>query len=240
MSRVALVTGGTRGIGEALSVALKNRGVQVIASYGQNQEAAEAFTRYTGIPAIKFDAADYDQTHDTVEMLERDYGAIDILINNAGITRDKPLHKMPREHWQAVMDTNLSACYNTCHAVLGGMRERRFGRIINISSINGIAGQFGQTNYAATKAGMIGFTKSLAQETAALGITANVIAPGYVDTEMVRAVDPAILEKIVQRIPVGRLGTPEDIARAVLFLADDSASFITGSTLSVNGGQYMQ
>lgn len=240
MTRVALVTGGTRGIGEALSIALKNNDVQVIASYGQNQEAAEAFSERTGIPAIKFDAADYDQVHTTIDMLERDYGGIDILVNNAGITRDKPLHKMPREYWQAVVDTNLSACYNTCHAVLGGMRERKFGRIINISSINGLAGQFGQSNYAATKAGMIGFTKSLAQETAALGITVNVIAPGYVDTEMVRAVDPAILEKIVQRIPVGRLGTPEDIARTMLFLADDNASFITGSTLSVNGGQYMQ
>lgn len=239
MGRVALVTGGTRGIGESISIKLKLKGYQVIANYAGNEQKAQRFTEKTGIPAYKFDVADYDQVTEGIKQIEADFGPIDVVINNAGITRDGVLAKMTCENWDAVINTNLKSCYNTAHSVIPGMRDRGFGRIVNISSINGQAGQYGQVNYTAAKAGVLGFTKALAMETAKYGITVNAVAPGYVDTEMVRAVPPAVLEKIVAKIPVGRLGKTEDIARAVLFLVDDDASFITGSTLSVNGGQFM-
>ncbi len=239
MGRVALVTGGTRGIGETISIKLKLKGYQVIANYAGNDQRAQRFTEKTGIPAYKFDVADYDQVTEGIKQIEADFGPIDVVINNAGITRDGVLAKMTCENWDAVINTNLKSCYNTAHSVIPGMRERGFGRIVNISSINGQAGQYGQVNYTAAKAGVLGFTKALAMETAKYGITVNAVAPGYVDTEMVRAVPPAVLEKIIAKIPVGRLGKTEDIARAVLFLVDDDASFITGSTLSVNGGQFM-
>jgi acetoacetyl-CoA reductase len=239
MARTALVTGGTRGIGEAISVALKTAGYQVAANYGGNDQAAKAFSERTGIPAYKFDVSDFDAVSDGTARIAEDVGPIDILVNNAGITRDTTLHKMRPEQWQQVIDTNLGSCFNCARAVIDGMRERGFGRIVNIGSINGQAGQYGQVNYAAAKSGIHGFTKALAQEGAAKGITVNAVAPGYVDTEMVRAVPAPVLEKIISRIPVGRLGKPEDIARAVLFLVQDEAGFITGTTLSVNGGQHM-
>jgi len=240
MTHTALVTGGSRGIGRAISIALKEAGHDVIASYGGNDDAAKAFTDETGIPAVKFDAGDYQSCEKAVEELEKDHDTIDILINNAGITRDRPVHKMSVEEWEAVMRTNLESVFNLTHIVFPGMRERGYGRIINISSLNGQKGQFGQSNYSAAKAGMIGFSKSIALEGAAKGITCNVIAPGYVATEMVKAVPEDVLNKhILPHIPVGRLGEPEEIARCVVFLADEQAGFITGSTLSVNGGQYM-
>lgn len=237
--RLALVTGGTRGIGEAISIGLKEQGYRVLASFQRNQQVAEEFSERTGIPVFKFDASDFDATEQSIRTIEADMGPVDVLVNNAGITRDGVLHKMTPQNWQEVIETNLSSCFYTCHAVIAGMRERRFGRIVNISSINGLEGQFGQTNYAAAKAGMCGFTKSLAKESARYGITVNSVAPGYVDTDMVRAIAPEVLQKIIEKIPVGRLAKPEDVARCVNFLVADDADFITGTTLSVNGGQYM-
>lgn len=239
MGRVALVTGGTRGIGEAISVALKDAGYQPIANYGGNDEAARAFTTRTGIPAVKFDVSDYEACQMAINGIEAEHGPVDVLVNNAGITRDGTMHRMDFEQWNQVIQTNLSSCFNTSKAVIDGMRARGFGRIVNIGSVNGQAGQYGQVNYAAAKSGIHGFTKALAQEGAAKGVTVNAIAPGYVETDMVRAVPENVLEKIVRTIPVGRLGQPEDIARSVLFLAADEAGFVTGSTLSINGGQHM-
>ena len=239
MGRVALVTGGTRGIGEAICVALKDAGYQPIANYGGNDEAARAFTTRTGIPAVKFDVSDYEACQMAINGIEAEHGPVDVLVNNAGITRDGTMHRMDFEQWNQVIQTNLSSCFNTSKAVIDGMRARGFGRIVNIGSVNGQAGQYGQVNYAAAKSGIHGFTKALAQEGAAKGVTVNAIAPGYVETDMVRAVPENVLEKIVRTIPVGRLGQPEDIARSVLFLAADEAGFVTGSTLSINGGQHM-
>ena len=239
MSHTAIVTGGTRGIGAAISVALSEDGHKVAATYAGNDEAAEAFKTQTGISVYRFDVADFDQCADSVSRIETDLGPVGILINNAGITRDGTLHRMDFEQWNAVLQTNLSSCYNMCRNVIDGMRDRGFGRIVNIGSVNGQAGQYGQVNYAAAKSGIHGFTKALALEGAAKGITVNAIAPGYVDTDMVRAVPEKVLEKIIATIPVGRLGYASDIARAVMFLVADDATFITGSTLSINGGQHM-
>jgi acetoacetyl-CoA reductase len=239
MARVAVVTGGTRGIGAAISTALKDKGYKVAANYGGNDAVAAEFTKATGIKAYKWDVSDFAQCQAGIKQVEADLGPVDVLVNNAGITRDGTLHKMNFEQWNAVIQTNLSSCFNMCRAVIEGMRARKFGRIVNIGSINGQAGQYGQVNYAAAKSGIHGFTKALAQEGAAVGITVNAVAPGYVDTEMVRAVPPNVLEKIVSRIPVGRLGKASEIARTVLFLVDDEGGFITGSTVSVNGGQHM-
>ena len=239
MARVALVTGGTRGIGEAISVALDGAGCRVAANYGGNDERARAFTARTGIPAYRFDVGDYRAVQDGIAGIEAELGPIDILVNNAGITRDGTLHRMEHESWADVIRTNLSSCFNCSRAVIEGMRERGFGRIVNIGSINGQGGQYGQVNYAAAKSGIHGFTKALAQEGASQGITVNAIAPGYVDTDMVRAVPERVLQRIVERIPVGRLGQASDIARGVVFLTADDADFITGSTLSINGGQHM-
>ena len=239
MARVALVTGGTRGIGEAISIGLKGAGREVVANYAGNEHAARDFHERTGIPVYKFDVSDFEATSAAIEQLEAEVGPVEILVNNAGITRDGTMHRMEHEQWQAVIDTNLGGCFNCSHAVIEGMRTRAFGRIVNIGSINGQAGQYGQVNYAAAKSGIHGFTKALAQEGAAKGITVNAIAPGYVDTEMVRAVPPDVLEKIIAGIPVGRLGKADDIARGVIFLTADAAEFITGSTLSINGGQHM-
>ena len=240
MGRVAIVTGGTRGIGRAVSRALKDAGHDVAATYAGNDDAANAFTADTGIATYKFDAGDFAACADAVSRIEADLGPVDVLTNNAGITRDATLHKMTEEHWSAVIGTNLNSVFNMTRAVIGGMRERGFGRIITISSINGQKGQFGQCNYSAAKAGIIGFTKAVAQENAAKGVTVNAVAPGYIGTEMVRAVPEEVLKtKILAYIPVGRLGEPEEVARCVVFLAADEAGFITGSTLSVNGGQYM-
>lgn len=239
MARVALVTGGTRGIGHAISVALKDAGYTVGANYGGNDEAAKKFEQETGIKTFKFDVSDAGSVKSGIEQVEKDLGPIDVLVNNAGITRDSTLHKMKPEQWDEVINTNLNSVFYTTAYVINGMRDRGFGRIITISSINGQKGQMGQANYAAAKAGVIGFTKSLAQENARKGITANVVAPGYIDTEMVQKVPQDVREKIIGQIPVNRLGEPEEIARCVTFLADDQAGFITGSTLSANGGQYM-
>ncbi len=239
MSKVALVTGGTRGIGEAICVGLKDAGYTVVANYGGNDTAAQAFTERTGIPAVKFDVSDFEQTNAAVKAIEAEYGHVDILINNAGITRDGTMHRMSFEQWDKVIQTNLASCFNTCRAVIDGMRARQFGRIVNIGSVNGQAGQYGQVNYAAAKSGIHGFTKALALEGAGKGITVNAIAPGYIDTDMVRAVPEEVLKKIIATIPVGRLGKPEDIAAGVLFLVADDAGFVTGSTLSLNGGQHM-
>jgi acetoacetyl-CoA reductase len=233
------VTGGTRGIGEAISNELKKAGRIIVANYAGNDKAAADFTNRTGIPTKKFDVSDFSVTVKAVGKIEEEYGPIEILVNNAGITRDGTMHRMTHEQWKAVIETNLGGCFNCSRAVIEGMRERGFGRIVNIGSINGQAGQYGQVNYAAAKSGIHGFTKALAQEGAARGVTVNAIAPGYVDTEMVRAVPPEVLAKIIARIPAGRLGRAEDIARGVLFLTADKADFITGSTLSINGGQHM-
>ena len=239
MARVAVVTGGTRGIGEAISVGLKNAGYKVGANYAGNDQAAQEFTERTGIPAYKFDVSDFEACKAGIAKIEAELGPVEILVNNAGITRDGVMHRMTPEQWAAVIQTNLTSCFNMCRLVIDGMRERNFGRIVNIGSINGQAGQYGQVNYAAAKSGIHGFTKALAQEGAAKGITVNAIAPGYIDTDMVRAVPPNVLEKIVAKVPVGRLGRADEIARGVLFLVADDAGFITGSTLSINGGQHM-
>jgi acetoacetyl-CoA reductase len=240
MTRVAVVTGGTRGIGHAISIALKNKGCRVAATYAGNDTAARQFQAETGIPIYKFDVGDYAACQEGVTRIARDLGPIDILVNNAGITRDSMLHRMTKENWDAVIHTNLDSVFNMTRLVIEGMRSRSFGRVINISSINGRKGQTGQANYSAAKAALLGFTKAVAQESAARGITVNVIAPGYIATEMVMAVPKEILDtKILPLIPVGRLGTAEEIARCVAFLADDAAGFITGACLDANGGQYM-
>jgi acetoacetyl-CoA reductase len=240
MSRVALVTGGTRGIGAAVAKALKDAGNKVAANYAGNDEAAGKFKAETGIPVFKWDVSSFEACAAGIKAVEAALGPIEILVNNAGITRDAMLHKMTLDQWRVVIDTNLNSLFNMCRPVIEGMRERSFGRIINISSINGQKGQMGQTNYSASKAGDIGFTKALAQENAKKGITVNAICPGYVATDMVKAVPKEIIDKnILPQIPVGRLGEPEDIARCVVFLASDDAGFITGSTLTVNGAQYL-
>jgi len=239
MARVAIVTGGTRGIGEAISVGLKNAGYQVAANYAGNDERANAFSERTGIAVYKWDVADYDACQAGVKKVEADLGPVAVIVNNAGITRDGTMKKMARTGWDDVLDTNLGGCFNMCKAAWDGMLERGFGRVVNIGSINGQAGQYGQVNYAAAKSGIHGFTKALAQEGASKGITVNAIAPGYIDTDMVAAVPANVLEKIVARIPVGRLGKAEEIARGVLFLVADDAGFVTGSTMSINGGQHM-
>jgi len=237
--RVAVVTGGTRGIGEAICLMLRDNGYRVAAGYGGDAAKARTFSETTGIQAWKWDVGDYEACQEAVAKIEKDLGPVDVLINNAGITRDATMHKMSHKQWIEVIETNLSSCFNMCHAVLEGMRDRGFGRIVNIGSVNGQAGQYGQVNYAAAKSGIHGFTKALAQEGASRGITVNAIAPGYIDTDMVRAVPESVLEKIVARIPIGRLGQAHEIARGVLFLVADEAGFITGSTLSINGGQHM-
>ena len=240
MARVAVVTGGTRGIGEAISKALKAAGYKVAASYAGNDEAANKFKAETGIPVFKWDVASYQSCADGLKKVEAEVGPVEVLVNNAGITRDTMFHRMKPEQWNDVVNTNLSSLFNMCRPVIEGMRERKFGRIINISSINGQKGQMGQSNYSAAKAGELGFTKALAQESARAGITVNAICPGYIATEMVKAVPQDVLEKnILPQIPVGRLGEPEEIARCVVFLASDDAGLITGSTLSANGGQVM-
>ncbi|MEX0430662.1 acetoacetyl-CoA reductase [Spiribacter insolitus] len=239
MKRTALITGGTRGIGAAIARALSDAGHQVVATYQGNDEAAAAFTRDTGIPTSKWDVADFQACEAGVAGVEAEHGPVDVLVNNAGITRDGTLHKMSAEDWDAVIRTNLTSAFNMTRAVINGMRDRGFGRIIQISSINGQKGQMGQANYAAAKAGLVGFTKSVAQENARRGVTANVVAPGYIGTEMVAAVPENVLEKIVGQIPVNRLGEAEEIGQAVAYLASDAAAFVTGSTLSINGGQYM-
>lgn len=237
--RVAVVTGGTRGIGRAISEALKNKGYKVAATYAGNDDAAKKFSEETGIAAYKFDVADFAACEAAVKKISEDLGPVDVLVNNAGITRDTTIHRMDYQKWDEVIQTNLTSCFNMCRCVIDSMRDRNFGRIVNIGSINGQAGQYGQVNYAAAKSGIHGFTKALAQEGASKGITVNAIAPGYVDTDMVRAVPPNVLEKIIAKIPRGRLGKADDIARGVLFLVADDADFITGSTLSINGGQHM-
>lgn len=240
MARVALVTGGSRGIGAAISRALKAAGYSVAATYSGNDEAASKFKAETGIPVYKWDVSDFDACAAGVAQVEKDLGPVDVLVNNAGITKDGMFHKMTKDQWYGVINTNLNSLFNMTRPVWEGMRARKFGRVICISSVNGQKGQMGQVNYSASKAGDIGFVKALAQEGAKAGITVNTICPGYIGTDMVKAIDPAVIEKaILPHIPVGRLGEPEEIARAVVFLAADDASFITGSTLSVNGGQYM-
>ena len=239
MARVALVTGGQRGIGAAISEALQAAGRKVVASYAGNDAAAKAFTDRTGIPCYKFDVADYDACAEALKKIEAEVGAVEVLVNNAGITRDGTMKRMNREMWDAVIDTNLGSCYNMCKLVWDGMTAKKFGRIVNIGSINGQAGQYGQVNYAAAKSGIHGFTKALALEGARASITVNAIAPGYIDTDMVAAVPADVLEKIVAKIPVGRLGKASEIARGVMFLVGDDAGFVTGSTMSINGGQHM-
>jgi acetoacetyl-CoA reductase len=239
MNRIALVTGGVSGIGAATTKLLKKSGYSVVANYFGNDADAEAFRKETQIPTRRWDVADFASCQEGVAEVAREIGPVDVLVNNAGITRDGTLHKMTSEQWRRVIDVDLGGCFNMCRAVIEGMRAQRFGRIVNISSVNGLAGQFGQTNYAAAKAGIIGFTKALALEGAARGITVNAVAPGYTDTGMVRSVPAKILAKIVAGVPVGRLARPEEIARGILFLVDDNAGFITGATLSINGGKYM-
>ena len=239
MARVAVVTGGTRGIGAEISIALQKAGRTVAAIYASNDKAAEAFSQETGIKVFKFDVANFQQCCEGIAKIVAELGPVEILVNNAGITRDGTIQKMDRDMWDAVLDTNLGSCYNLCKLTFEFMRGAKFGRIVNIGSMNGQAGQYGQVNYAAAKSGIHGFTKALAQEGARFGITVNAIAPGYVDTEMVRAVPPEVLQKIIARIPVGRLGKTCDIARGVVFLPADESDFVTGSTLSINGGQHM-
>lgn len=236
---VAIVTGGTRGIGLAISKALLKDGHKVAAIYHGNEEAAEGFRKETGGAAYKFDVADYGACEKGVAQIESDLGSVGILVNNAGITRDGVLHKMDPKNWHDVVDTNLSSCFNMCRSVINGMRERSFGRIVNISSINGQKGQFGQVNYSAAKAGLLGFTKALALEAAAKGITVNAICPGYVETDMTAAIRPEVLESIIRQIPVARMGQPDEIAALVSFLTSEKAAFITGATIAANGGQYM-
>jgi len=239
MARVAVVTGGTRGIGEAISLGLKEAGYKVAAVYAGNDEKAREFTERTGIASFKWDVSDFEACKAGLAKVEAELGPVEIVVNNAGITRDGVLHRMTFEQWNDVIQTNLTSCFNMCRNVIDGMRERNFGRIVNIGSINGQAGQYGQVNYAAAKSGIHGFTKALAQEGAAKGVTVNAIAPGYIDTDMVRAVPPNVLEKIVAKVPVGRLGKASEIARGVLFLVADEGGFVTGATLSINGGQHM-
>ncbi len=239
MARVALVTGGSRGIGAAISIALKAAGYKVAANYAGNDEAAQKFKAETGIPVYKWSVADYEACAAGIKQVEADLGPVEVLVNNAGITRDAMFHRMTPQQWREVIGTNLDGVFNMTHPVWSGMRDRKFGRIITISSINGQKGQAGQANYSAAKAGDIGFTRALAQEGARAGITVNVVAPGYIGTEMVMAIDEKVLnERIIPQIPVGRLGTPEEIAKCVVFLASDDSGFITGSTISANGGQY--
>lgn len=239
MARVAVVTGGTRGIGAAISIDLKKNGYTVVANYGHNDKAAQEFSKSQGIEVMKWDVADYDACKKSLAEIESKFGSIDVLVNNAGITRDGFLHKITPDMWTDVISTNLTSCFNMAHCVINGMRERGFGRIISISSINGQKGQIGQVNYSAAKAGVIGFTKALALECANKGITVNAIAPGYISTDMVKAVPENVLEGIINQIPVKRLGEADEIARIVSFLAGDGAGFITGSTITANGGQYM-
>ena len=239
MDRTAIVTGGTRGIGAAISLALKEKGFRVAATYAGNDDRARKFTDETGIAAFKWDVADFPACQDGVKQVESALGPVEVLVNNAGITRDSTMKKQTRQQWDEVIDTNLGGVFNMSKAVWPTMLDRGFGRIVNVGSINGQAGQYGQVNYAAAKSGIHGFTKALAQEGARAGITVNAVAPGYIDTDMVAAVPPEVLEKIVARIPVGRLGGANEIARGVLFLVEDEAGFVTGSTLSINGGQHM-
>ena len=239
MSRVAVVTGGTRGIGEGISLALKDMGYTVVANYAGNEQKAQEFTENTGIPSYKFDVGDYDAVMAGCQQIASDVGEIDIVVNNAGITRDGVLHRMSWDDWNEVMRINLGGCFNMAKATFPGMRERKWGRIVNIGSVNGQAGQYGQVNYAAAKSGIHGFTKALAQEGAKYGVTVNAIAPGYIDTDMVAAVPEPVLEKIVAKIPVGRLGEASEIARGVAFLTSEEGGFVTGSTMSINGGQHM-
>jgi acetoacetyl-CoA reductase len=239
MARVAIVTGGTRGIGEAISVALRDAGMTVAANYAGNEERAKTFTERTGIQSFKWDVSDHDACVAGVAEVEAALGPVDVLVNNAGITRDTTMKRMDHAKWQEVIDTNLGGCFNMAKAVWDGMVARQYGRIVNIGSINGQAGQYGQVNYAAAKSGIHGFTKALAQEGARAGVTVNAIAPGYIDTDMVAAVPEDVLGKIVARIPVNRLGRADEIARGVAFLVDENAGFVTGSTLSINGGQHM-
>jgi acetoacetyl-CoA reductase len=238
MEKLALVTGGTRGIGAAISQKLKKAGYTVVAVYHGNEKIAKNFQKKTGIPTYKWDVSHFEDCSKGITQVLKEYGSIDILVNNAGITRDGVLHKMDYNNWTDVIQTNLTSCFNMCRQVIEPMRERGFGRIINISSINGQKGQFGQTNYSAAKAGIIGLTKALAQESAAKGITVNAIAPGYINTEMVQSISEPVLAQITNQIPIGRLGSPEEVGRAVVFLASDEAGFMTGTTLTLNGGQY--
>ncbi len=239
MGKVAIVTGGSRGIGEAICVALKDEGFTVAANYAGNEERAKEFSDRTGIPTYKWDVSDYDACQDGCAKVASDLGPVDVVVNNAGITRDGTLARMDAQAWKDVIDTNLGGCFNMAKATFPGMLERGWGRIVNIGSINGQAGQYGQVNYAAAKSGIHGFTKALAQEGAKKGVTVNAIAPGYIDTDMVAAVPPPVLEKIVAKIPVGRLGQASEIARGVAFLCSEEGGFVTGSTLSINGGQHM-
>ncbi|MGH1455532.1 MAG: acetoacetyl-CoA reductase [Alphaproteobacteria bacterium] len=239
MNDVAIVTGGTRGIGKEISKALSDDGYKVVAVYHGNEEAAKTFRDETGCEAVKFDVADYDQCQCAIEKIEQDFGSITVLVNNAGITKDGVLHKMPIENWNDVIQTNLTSCFNMCRAVILKMRERQNGRIVNISSINGQKGQFGQVNYSAAKAGMIGFTKSLALESAAKNVTVNAVCPGYIATDMTSAMPQEVLDSIIRQIPEMRMGKPDEIAAIVSFLVSEKAAFVTGATISANGGQYM-
>ena len=238
MNRVAIVTGGTRGIGKAISIALNKAGCSVVATYNMNDLAAQALEAETGIPVLKFDVCQYDACSEAIKHVESKYGPVDILINNAGITRDAFLHKMPNDHWEDVIRTNLTSCFNMCRLVIEGMRDRKFGRIINIASVNGQKGQVGQVNYSAAKAGVIGLTRALAQESAAKGVTVNAVAPGYIKTDMLETIPAVMMERIIAMIPEGRLGRPDEVAKAVVFLASDFAGYVTGMTFSMNGGQY--